>query len=134
MIPSISRQVGILDSHTFLWWDGDPKQLSPAVLSFCTDPNNTLLISIASVWEIAIKVRLGKLTLRDPLPEIVGRQGNQGVRILNIKPEHIYALDTLPMLHKDPFDRLLIAQAQFEGAILLTADASVAAYPIVTLW
>ncbi len=98
------------------------------------DPANTLLVSMASLWEIAIKVRLGKLHLRDPLPDIVARQENQGVLLLSVKPEHVYALDSLPLLHKDPFDRLLIAQTIVEGATLLTADTSITAYPVTTLW
>ena len=127
---------GLLDTHTLLWWDHEAEKLSPRVLSFCQDPANTLLVSVASVWELQIKVVTGKLVLRDPLAALVERQERNAVTFVPVDLAHIYALGALPIHHKDPFDRLIIAQAIVAGATLLSADLLVALYaPAVTvLW
>jgi PIN domain nuclease of toxin-antitoxin system len=125
---------GLLDTHTFLWWDNEPSKLSAGVLASIQNPANTILLSVVSVWEILIKGQLGKYTLRSPLPVILGQQQANGIVILPVTLDHVLALDTLPAVHKDPFDRLLIAQAIAEGATLLTADPIIALYPIQVLW
>jgi PIN domain nuclease of toxin-antitoxin system len=94
----------------------------------------TLMLSVASIWEMQIKNQLGKLQLRVPLPEIIREQRENGIEILPIEPAHIFTLDSLPGHHKDPFDRLLIAQAIVEDAVLLTADPLIQQYPIKTEW
>lgn len=91
--------------------------------TLCQDPANTLMLSVASVWEMQIKQQLGKLTLRLPLSELIeDQQKTNGVEILPISLAHVLALEALPPHHKDPFDRLLIAQANAEQIGLLSAD------------
>lgn len=89
---------------------------------------------MVSVWELIIKQQLGKLTLRAPLRTILADQQANGVRILEVTLNHVLAVESLSSYHKDPFDRLLIAQAQSEGAVLLSADAIFAQYPVQVLW
>jgi PIN domain nuclease of toxin-antitoxin system len=114
----------LLDTHTFIWWDSEPARLSAAALALCNDPSNELVVSVASLWEIQIKRQLGKLNLRLPLAEIVlHQQETNEVAILPILPAHVLALEELPSHHRDPFDRLLVAQALVEGAPLVRADS-----------
>jgi PIN domain nuclease of toxin-antitoxin system len=125
----------LLDTHTFIWLDSQSSSIGLNARSMIADPNNTLLLSLASVWEMQIKVSLGKLTLGLSLADIVHEQQQKnGIQILPIEAVHIYALDTLPHLHRDPFDRLLIAQAQVENISLLSGDADIAKYPIKIIW
>lgn len=125
----------LFDTQAFIWWDSDPARLSPQALALCQDRANLLLLSVASIWEMQIKLQLGRLNLRLPLRRLVEeqRQVNQ-VTILPVCLEHILALDPLPPHHKDPFDRLLVAQAHVEQAVLLTNDPLVQQYPIQWLW
>ena len=125
----------LLDTHTFMWWDSDPAKLSVTALALCSDPTNELLLSVTSLWEMQIKYQLGKLSLRVPLVEMVSQQqATNGVIILPILPAHVFALEHLPTPHRDPFDRLLVAQANSEGATLVSADAIFAAYPVHIAW
>jgi PIN domain nuclease of toxin-antitoxin system len=125
----------LLDSHVLLWWTSKPTNLSDVVLKEITSPNNTIFLSIVSVWEIQIKLGLGKLNIPEPLPQMIAKQmSDNGVQMLNISPEHVYALGSLPMHHRDPFDRLLIAQASVEGLTLVTRDAVFPDYGIPLLW
>jgi PIN domain nuclease of toxin-antitoxin system len=125
----------LLDTHTFIWWDSNPAQLSPGALALCSDPANELVVSVTSLWEIQIKRQLGKLDLRLPLAEIVAhQQKTNGVAILPILQAHVLALDELPLHHRDPFDRLLIAQAKVERAGLVSVDPAFKAYPVEVLW
>lgn len=124
----------LLDTHAFLWWTNEPSRLSAPALAVCNDPNTRLLLSVVSVWEIQIKVQIGKLTPARPLADVVAEQVSRGVVIVPVLPAHVYALDALPFLHKDPFDRLLITQANVEQAVLLTADSIIPQYPVQTLW
>lgn len=125
---------GLLDTHTFIWWDTQPSKLSARALAFLHDPANTLLVSVVSVWEMLIKSKLAKLTLNAPLASIVAQQQANGIQVLPVVLDHIWALEILPLHHKDPFDRLLIAQANVEGAVLLSADPVFAQYPVTVLW
>jgi PIN domain nuclease of toxin-antitoxin system len=124
----------LLDSHTFLWWNNEPDKLSSHVLELCKNPENTLFVSVASIWEIQIKFQLGKLRLHKPLAEIIHQEQENGIEVLPVEPDHIFALDSLPNYHKDPFDRLLVAQTIVEEAVLLTADPLIQQYPIKTEW
>jgi PIN domain nuclease of toxin-antitoxin system len=125
----------LLDTHTFIWWDSDPAQLSATALACCTDSANVLILSAASLWEMQIKYQIGKLSLRLPLADIVvHQQVTNGIITLPVTPVHIFALDNLPASHKDPFDRLLVAQAISEEASLLSADPIFASYPIAVIW
>lgn len=124
----------LLDTHTFLWWDSDPARLSPLVLSLCRDPAVILFLSLVGLWEIQIKSGLGKLPLSMPLRAIVHEQQKQGLQLLPVTPAHIYALDSLPPIHKDPFDRLLIAQSRVESLPLASMDTAFAGYPVSPVW
>lgn len=125
----------LLDTHTFIWLDHDPSQLSPAVAALCQDRQQTLLLSVVSIWEIIIKQQIGKLTLRLPLADIVAQQCQQNdVQILPLTLAHTLEVAQLPLVHKDPFDRLLIAQSRVEKTILLSADHVFASYPVQVLW
>jgi PIN domain nuclease of toxin-antitoxin system len=124
----------LLDTHTFIWWDSDPSHLSSRVLTICSDPASTLLLSVASVWEMQIKSQLGKLTLTDPLAILIGRQRANGVNILPISVPHVLGLEGLPFHHKDPFDRLLLAQAKVDGLTLLSIDSKFAPYSVPVVW
>ena len=125
----------LLDTHAFIWWDSAPDKLSPQVLRLCQDPTNEMILSVASVWEMQIKMQLGKLKLKLPLAEIIkGQQQTNNIQTLPITLAHTLALDELPMHHKDPFDRLLIAQANVEEAVLVSRDKIFAQYPVKLLW
>lgn len=125
----------LLDTHTFIWWDSDPLKLSPQVLSMCQSRENILLLSVASVWEMQIKLQFGRLKLNLPLSELVAEQQQTNkIIILDVKLEHILALEKLPPHHKDPFDRLLIAQAEIEQAVLISKDQIFKEYPVKTVW
>src|SRR4051794_4636130 len=112
----------LLDTHVLVWWDSDPSRLSVTALTALVDPTNEIMLSVASAWEIVIKSALGKLELRLPLEEILRQQQLNGLTLLPISLDHVLAVEHLPSLHKDPFDRVLIAQATVESATLISAD------------
>lgn len=123
----------LLDTHIFIWWADQPEKLSPAALSALEDEANELLLSVASVWEMQIKIQLRKLKLSLPLKDLIKNQ--QETNDLTVSPvtlTHVLALDTLPLHHKDPFDRLLIAQS-IEDLTLVSADSQFSAYPVTLL-
>lgn len=124
----------LLDTHTFIWWDSDPTKLSEKAKAFIEDPANSIVLSVVSVWEILIKSDLGKLTLAKPLRQILSRQQSNGIRILPMSLEHVLELQNLPRPHKDPFDRMLAAQAVVEHMTLISIDAVFANYPVQVLW
>jgi len=125
----------LLDTHTFIWWDSEPAKLSSQALALCQDRQNTLLLSVVSVWEMQIKLQLGKLKLNLSLHEIVESQRQtNGIEIMPITLEHVLALENLPDYHRDPFDRLLVAQAIVEEAILISADPNITRYPVQVVW
>jgi len=119
----------LLDTHLLLWAAGSPEYLPIAARPLLEDPQNELLFSAASLWEIAIKRGLGCSDFQ--VDARVLRRGllDNGYQELVISSEHAVFIDSLPPLHKDPFDRILVAQANVEGITLLTADALVAQYP-----
>lgn len=125
----------LLDTHVFLWWNTTHDRLSRRVFALLEDPENTLLLSVVSAWEIVIKVRLGRLTLPEP-PSIYipTRVAHYRMEVLPLTLSHALAGESLPLLHGDPFDRLLIAQSRVEGVPLITADAQVHAYGGKTWW
>lgn len=125
----------LLDTHTFIWLDSKSARLSQHVRNLCQDQNNNLILSIVSVWEIQIKVQLGRLKLDLPLVELVkSQQTTNQIEVLPIRLEHALELDRLPLHHKDPFDRLLVAQANIEDAVLLSKDKAFAKYSVRTVW
>ncbi|AKE64584.1 hypothetical protein NIES3806_16540 [Microcystis aeruginosa NIES-3806] len=125
----------LLDSHTLIWFSQNSPQLSSSAIEILENRNNLLFLSLVSVWEIQIKVQLGKLNLDISLSEIVKDQTKiNDVQILPMKLSHIWTLDTLPYYHKDPFDRLLISQAITENLIILGVDSVFDAYPVQKIW
>ena len=125
----------LFDTHTFIWWDSEPASLSDKVLSICQDPNTTLLFSVVSAWEMQVKTQLGKLNLSLPLAEMIsGQQTTNQIQVLPCNLDHVLALDNLPFHHKDPFDRLLIAQATVENAVLLSKDDMMSKYQVNVTW
>ena len=118
----------LLDTHLLLWAAGEPHRLSARARAMIDDPANKLVFSAASIWEIAIKRGLGREDFRaDPRLLRRGLMDNGYVE-LPVRSEHAVAIDNLPSIHKDPFDRLLIAQATVEGVVLLTVDPVLARY------
>ncbi len=125
----------LLDTHAFIWWDSEPARLSPQILALCRDRANTVLLSVASVWEMQIKLQLGKVKLNLPLAEVIENQQRiNNIKVLPITLVHVLALQDLSAHHKDPFDRLLIAQANVEEAVLVSGDPILAKYPVELLW
>jgi len=125
----------LLDTHAFIWWDSEPVKLSSRALALCRDRANTVLLSVVSVWEMQIKLQLGKLKLDLPLAEVIESQRQtNNVEVLPVILTHVLALENLPAHHKDPFDRLLIAQAKVEEAVLVSGDPIFAEYPIELVW
>jgi len=118
----------LLDTHLLLWAAGQPDQLSAAARSYLDDPLNELFFSAASLWEIAIKRGLGRADFQ--VDARLLRRGllDNGYSELPVTSEHAVAIDVLPSIHKDPFDRILVAQSMVEGIVLLTADPLVAQY------
>lgn len=124
----------LLDSHTFLWALDDSDLLGPNVRTALA-AGREVWLSSATVWELGIKAALGRLSLPVPLRELVRRAVvDGGLRVLDVTPEHALRAAALPPHHKDPFDRMLIAQAMTERLILATRDAKVAGYDVATLW
>jgi len=125
----------LLDSHVLIWWASSSEKLSQNIYNLINDTNNTLLFSIASVWQMQIKFQLGKLNLNSSLPTLIDNQQRvNNLQILPIDLTHIYALNNLPSHHKDPFDRLLIAQAIVEKMPIVSIDEVFDNYPIKRLW
>lgn len=125
----------LLDTHVLLWMSGQPEKLSEKATESILDEQNSLFLSLVSIWEIQIKSQLGKLRLSEALPSLVERQCTiNEVEILPIALEHIYGLKGLPNYHRDPFDRLLIAQAQVEKMPIISVDALFDRYSVQKIW
>ena len=125
----------ILDTQVLIWWTNDVSNISNRVQSIIFDVNNELLVSLASIWEIQIKVSLGKLSLPRPLPDIIATQVSENqIKIMQIELSHIYTLDLLPLHHRDPFDRIIIAQAMNEKISIASIDKAFDAYSIERIW
>ncbi len=125
----------LLDTHTLIWWSLYPEKLSQFATELLINKENQTFLSIASVWEMQIKIQLGKLKLDLPLPELIDNQIKvNNVELLPIELSHIWALDQLPHHHKDPFDRILIAQAIAEKLPILSIDSIFDSYSIERLW
>lgn len=123
----------LLDTHVFLWLQTEPERLGDR-MALVEDSATTLLLSAASSWEMAIKYALGRLPLPEPPARYVPtRMRAIGAEALPIEHPHALAVASLPPLHRDPFDRLLVAQATIAGVAILTADPAVAQYPAETL-
>lgn len=125
----------LLDTHAFIWWVTDDSRLSSTARGIIADESNVLFLSAASAWEIVIKVRLGKLNLPEP-PEtyIPSRLTMNRFESLPIQMVHALQVVNLPDFHRDPFDRIIIAQSQVEKMPIITVDTQVTRYPVDVIW
>ena len=125
----------LLDTHALLWIVTKDRRLSKKARGLFLDTNNVVLVSAASIWEMAIKKSLGRLDMTDSLEDFVHEHimGND-IGLLAIQLEHLYRIETLPFHHRDPFDRLIVAQALVEKIPILSADTSFDSYPIERIW
>ncbi|MBW4683230.1 MAG: type II toxin-antitoxin system VapC family toxin [Microcoleus vaginatus WJT46-NPBG5] len=125
----------LLDTHTFIWFFTGNSKLSDAARLLMEDENNDKRISIASIWEMAVKQSIGKLNFGVPFREFIEQQFSfNDFNLLNINFDHLEAVSTLPLHHRDPFDRLIISQAMVEQIAVLSADSAFDAYPVQRLW
>jgi len=125
----------LLDTHSFLWMSLEESKLSETARETIADLENDLLLSPASYWEIGIKISIGKYQLSEPLDVFVGREVERNdLLILPIEPRHAAEVTRLPFHHRDPFDRMLVAQAIVEKVPIISADAQLDAYGIERIW
>jgi PIN domain nuclease of toxin-antitoxin system len=124
----------LLDTHAFLWAIGQPGKLSERAKQIIQAESNQLLLSAASLWEIALKVRAGKLRLPERPDFFISHMANLGVEVLPIDGSHVLGVLGLPDHHRDPFDRLLIAQCQAEQLVFLSGDEVARRYAVEVLW
>jgi len=125
----------LLDTHTALWWVNEHEKLSSKAGAMLLDDAHTLYISIVSAWEIAIKVSLGKLNEFDGgVKAFLAKTEDMPVFLLTVLPRHVEIVETLPLIHRDPFDRLLVATAKAEGMTILTADENIHQYDVPFVW
>ena len=125
----------LLDTHAFLWWNTDDPRLSQTARDVIGDGRNELYVSVASAWEIAIKAARGSLLLPEPPEHFVpARLQLHRMLALAIQLRHALHVHDLPMIHRDPFDRLLVAQSRLEDLPILTADPEIARYDVSVIW
>jgi PIN domain nuclease of toxin-antitoxin system len=125
----------LLDTHAYIWWGIDPAKLTPRVAEALSQPESEIYVSVASLWEIVIKSQLGKLTLPVSVQIFAARLREENlVRTLHVTESHVYAHTTLSGVHRDPFDRMLVAQSLAEGFVLVTRDPRIRDYGISVLW
>ena len=126
----------LLDTHVFLWWALDDDQLSTSVRSVIGDGDNRILVSAVTAYELTLKASLGRVALpeTDPAAYVVGRLDPLGFDALSITAVHAARAAMLPLIHRDPWDRILVAQAQSEGLVILTADETIRRYDVETIW
>lgn len=129
----------LIDSHIFLWAVESPTRLSAIEQSFLTDPRHDIVVSVASLWELSIKASIGRLAISKLVksipPDHFSRSASQvGVRILPVEATEAEYVRQLPWIHKDPFDRLIIAQALIGGRVIVTRDGIFARYPGVQIF
>jgi PIN domain nuclease of toxin-antitoxin system len=125
----------LLDTHTFMWWHSEPEYIPKNTLILLQDPDNEVILSVVSLWEMQIKIQLGKLNLRDDLELMLKIQQEQNhISLISVTLPHILELKNLPLHHKDPFDRILIAQSKVENAILISRDSVFKNYECSLIW
>ena len=125
---------GLADSHLLIWLADRPERVGPGAVEFLRTPGNRAALSLASVWELALKEAKGQLKLSAPVSELVARWETNGGLLLPVRLPHIFRAVALPSIHRDPFDRMLIGQALVERLTLLTDDADIRKYPVPTVW
>lgn len=125
----------LLDTHAFLWWDAEAERLPDTLLETLQDPAHELVLSVVSVWEMQIKTGLGKLEVRTSLSTLVSEQREKNsLVVLPVSLQHVLVLSELAHHHKDPFDRLLIAQAKAEALTLVSKDEVFSRYDVPLRW
>ena len=125
----------LLDTHVFVWWIMDDPRLSTRATELISSDSAELLFSAASAWEIAVKAALGKLELDGDLGRFVPEQlETNHIQVLPIQLDHALKVASLPLHHRDPFDRLLVAQCQVEGIPLITGDEQIGWYDLEVIW
>jgi PIN domain nuclease of toxin-antitoxin system len=128
----------LLDTCTFFWWMGEDAALSPTAAAAITEPTNSCALSVVSLWEILVKHAAGRLAIDSgavpPFDFLAALCAEERIDILPLGPEAVRHVTTLPDLHRDPFDRLLICQAIEHGLTLVTPDSQIRRYPIKTMW
>jgi PIN domain nuclease of toxin-antitoxin system len=125
----------LIDTHVFIWWTSDVKKLSSRVHNLLLDPSTEAILSMVSIWEMQIKLSLGKLQFRTALSELVDDEINRNrIELLPLSLSHIYALSNLPNHHRDPFHRILIAQSMEEDLQIFSIDEKFDAYGVKRLW
>jgi PIN domain nuclease of toxin-antitoxin system len=125
----------LIDTHAFLWWNTDDDRLSPIARELIRDGRNQIIVSVASIWEVAIKVARGRLDLPDEVgPYATDRLVRNRWSAMSIDLNHAVRAAALPPIHADPFDRVLVAQAQVESLPIVTADAAIGRYDVETIW
>jgi PIN domain nuclease of toxin-antitoxin system len=124
----------LLDTHTAIWFLNGDDQLSDAAKDAIQNADNSCLISMASIWELQIKMNLGKLRFDDGMDGFINLAEDNGFHLLPIEVEHITATSSLAFIHRDPFDRLLIATAISESISIVTADKNIYQYPVDYIW
>lgn len=125
----------LLDTHTVLWCVNQHQKLSPIVKAVLLDDSHTLYVSVVSLWEISIKVSIGKMTeLKGGVKTLLTKLENMPISILPITKQSIEIAENLPFIHRDPFDRMLVATAKSENMTILTADENIHKYDISFLW
>jgi PIN domain nuclease of toxin-antitoxin system len=124
----------LFDTAPFLWAVSSPQSLSAKVRKLIEGGKNSIVVSVASLWEVMIKARKGLLPISQPALWLDTAIKSLDATVVPVRATHVYALDRMPPIHKDPFDRLLIAQAMAEGWVLVTSDKTIRKYPTPTLW
>ena len=124
----------LLDTSTFLWAAADPGRLSRRARRICESPRETLVVSVVSFWEIAIQCGSGGLRIADPAHRLPEWSARLGARVLPMEAAHAFAVYGLPPIHRDPFDRMLVAQATIEDLTILTSDECIRQYPAQCVW
>ena len=124
----------LLDTHSFIWWNSAPEFLSKQALALLEDEANEPVISVVNIWEIQIKNAAGKMDLTVPLENIVKTYSENGIEILPVYASHILQLNSLADHHRDPFDRILVAQALVKDMTIISKDAKIKQYPVTVVW
>lgn len=125
----------LLDVHAFIWWNTDDSRLSASARSVMEDDATEIFVSVGSIWEVAIKVAKGRLELPVDIDRYVDeRLAANEWRSLSIDRRHVIRAAALPTIHRDPFDRMLVAQSQLEDLPIITTDAAITRYDVETIW
>jgi len=124
----------LMDTHTILWFFENDEKLSKSAIEVICNPINKKYVSIATLWEAAIKYDIGKLKLSGGFEGFIEAIDDNGFNLLNINPDHVKLIIGMPYIHRDPFDRIIIAQAIIENMFVMTSDANILKYEIKSIW